>query len=59
MTPGGQFMHYTSFFHPIEESIHWTTIDPNEDMLTCFNKQVKALQAKHEFGGVIKVSTVD
>ena len=46
------------FLYPIEESIHWTTIDPNEDMLTCFNKQVKALQAKHEFGGVIKVSTL-
>ena len=43
-------------FEFMEEPIHWTTIDPNEDMLTCFNKQVKGLQEKHEFGGVIKVS---
>ena len=43
-------------FEFMEEPIHWTTIDPNEDMLTCFNKQVKELQEKHEFGGVIKVS---
>ena len=42
-------------FEFIEEPIHWTTIDPNEDMLACFNKHVKELQAKHEFGGIIKV----
>ena len=43
-------------FEFMKEPIHWTTIDPNEDMLTCFNKKVKGLQEKHEFGGVIKVS---
>ena len=42
-------------FEFLVEPIHWTTIDPNEDMLECFKQKVKELQQKHDFGGVMKV----
>ena len=44
-------------FEFIEESIHWTAIDPNEHCLAFYNEKVKEHEDTHEFGGVIKVST--
>ena len=44
-------------FEFIEESIHWTGIDPNEHCLAFYNEKVKEYNEIHEFGGVINVST--
>ena len=43
-------------FEFLEESIHWTTIDPNEHCLVYYNENIKKYENTHEFGGVIKVS---
>ena len=43
-------------FEFIQESIDWTTIDPNEHCLKYYNAKVEELGDKHTFGGVINVS---
>ena len=42
-------------FEFLKESVHWTTIDPNEHCLTYYNKKVEEYKDVHEFGGVIQV----
>jgi hypothetical protein len=45
-------------FEFIEESIHWTTIEPNIECQSYFTEKTQKWAEKHEFGGFIEVSKI-